>query len=307
MAGRNPSLLRIVVLTATVLAVFLVAAVGVSAALTPACGACHPKEASALRAQASGHAGLSCPRCHVKGDPVSRVAFGLDQVFGMALRIEPLNDRGRGGVPKSTCSGCHPDLKGITASGRFKIKHSKCAVGMKCTDCHSGVAHGSTVLWRRTSDMSACIACHMEHRGPVGCGTCHDGQSMRLRLRTGSLWVLHDKDWRKTHPMGNLDVCGACHKRDFCGRCHGAGVPHGPSFRIDHAAIFQQPDAKCFSCHKQRYCDKCHQIQMPHPAGFPKEHAKVVRARGRQLCKSCHEDSDCVTCHVMHVHPGGAI
>jgi hypothetical protein len=45
---------------------------------------------------------------------------------------------------------------------------------------------------------------------------------------------------------------------------------------------------------------------MPHPDRFVVDHAELSEDLGDQVCQRCHSESDCVTCHVKHVHPGGA-
>ena len=37
------------------------------------------------------------------------------------------------------------------------------------------------------------------------------------------------------------------------------------------------------------------------------QHATVAKRSGEKSCKKCHADSDCLTCHTMHVHPGGVV
>jgi hypothetical protein len=291
----------------SVAAAVLLVSVLVSAVATPACTLCHAPEAKALAKQTPGHPTTPCARCHAGDGAGERLGFGVRQVFGMVLRVVPLNDPTIASVPNAICVGCHPQSKGVTSGATLRIKHSVCGAGALCTDCHAGSAHDSTVTWKRRPDMSACVACHTDNNATVACDACHGSRTPTARLATGSIWILHGANWRSTHAMGNMKVCIACHKQDFCGRCHGAAVPHSAAFKIDHGASSRASDAKCLTCHKRAFCEDCHRIAMPHPEGFVKTHSALVKADGDALCKRCHAAADCNTCHLMHVHPGGAV
>jgi hypothetical protein len=47
-------------------------------------------------------------------------------------------------------------------------------------------------------------------------------------------------------------------------------------------------------------------MEMPHPNGFLKAHSEITNNMGEDACLRCHTREDCTTCHVGHVHPGGA-
>jgi hypothetical protein len=105
-----------------------------------------------------------------------------------------------------------------------------------------------------------------------------------------------------------LQTCGACHESTFCGRCHGALVPHDSRTIISqHGSAAAKADNQCATCHRETaFCDGCHGISMPHPSGFLAHHSAVTAKTSSDVCDRCHDSEDCNACHRAHIHPGGA-
>lgn len=154
--------------------------------------------------------------------------------------------------------------------------------------------------------MESCLRCHGQQGGVVECDTCHQGRRAEERLVSGSWAVTHGPQWQKTHGMGDMYTCAACHARGSCDKCHGVGLPHDSKLRVEHPALARDSRAKCASCHQPAFCSGCHGVQMPHPADFKQQHGSIAVQRGREVCQSCHVQTDCDRCHIMHIHPGGA-
>lgn len=300
-------LLRAAIWVLAGLVVLVVLVVSVTAATLPGCASCHASGAFAKQTAASAHAKIDCVRCHVSPGIPSRFAYASGEIFGMVLKIGAGGGRASAAVPDEVCLSCHGAvLTEVVSANSLRIKHADCAKGSRCSDCHSGVAHGSSVAWQRTPQMEQCLDCHNTTKVRDSCNTCHDAKTKRQRLASGSWTVTHGPNWRTTHGMGDWKTCTACHPNDYCVQCHGMSLPHDADFLRTHGAPAIASRANCDVCHKPAFCDGCHGLEMPHPAGFTPSHSKIVKAKGRAVCLACHTEEDCTKCHIAHVHPGGA-
>lgn len=285
----------------------ILAAGGYYAVATPDCAACHTKGSFGTATRASAHANVPCVSCHVPTGQPAKAAYGVRVLTEMTLHVAPAQGREGAFVLDERCQKCHRAQidSGVVTNNGVRIQHATCATGVRCTDCHSTVAHGSTTAWAKSYDMESCLSCHVS-KASTACDTCHEGRRPADRIAVGTFATTHGPQWRKTHGMGNAATCTTCHTSAKCVKCHGPGLPHDANFLQEHGPVSQRPDAKCSTCHQKTFCSDCHGLAMPHTTQFTKTHAASVRA-DRALCNRCHVKTDCETCHVKHVHPGGAI
>lgn len=294
---------KVVVGVVLAVGIALVLAVGVSAAFLPACSLCHMRDGFARQTVASSHAKVACGRCH-GGDTVqARLDFGVDEVFGMALRVKDV-DQTAARVSAKRCNACHSDqIKPVTSVNGLRIKHASCGKLNSCTDCHSVTAHGTALGWPRTVTMDMCYQCHGARGVPSRCDTCHNARLPSDRVKTATFRVTHGRNAAKTHGMGDMQTCGQCHEDGKCAKCHGVGLPHPDDFVARHGQVSDLPTAKCIQCHKKAFCNDCHQYEMPHPKRFLTVHAERSRRDGLAKCQRCHAEDDCTQCHLDHIHP----
>lgn len=291
--------------TIAAVAIVLAPLVAFSAYPLP-CAGCHNEQAFTQATKASSHADVSCVVCHAGPGIADRVNFGARQAYMMLV---PIIHRDSNVEYDSRCIACHDDLDDVVFSDGIKIAHETCAVGSTCTDCHGRVTHGPLEgVWTSTYEMDLCLECHTTTDAKQDCAKCHEGRNEGDRTVKGAWAVTHGPDWERTHGMGNLDTCAACHLDGRCAKCHGAGVPHGVTFLGTHGEVAESPKGDCASCHEDDFCDECHSgVEMPHPVGFLEVHSDLVDQDGDTACLNCHQKADCDTCHVAHVHPGGAV
>lgn len=295
--------IKLIVAGIALVALALVAWVGVVAATGAGCSSCHDDAAFVEATEATGHEGIGCVTCHPGASPTARVSFAASVVFDMTLRLRPV-DPSVGFVPDGSCAGCHDqDIAKVTNVRGLRIRHSTCALGSDCTSCHATAAHGNQVSWPRTPQMASCLECHDLMGAPQDCDACHVGRLPSDRITTGSFAVTHGPNAMETHGMGAMGTCSACHAAEKCTGCHGSGVPHSGDFAARHGAAASDPAADCESCHRAAYCSDCHQYELPHPETFLPDHPRIVEADGEAVCLRCHVKNDCESCHVAHVHP----
>jgi hypothetical protein len=306
-SNRASIIIRAVVWTLAGLVVLFALLLGVTAATLPGCTICHSQPAFVQATAKSAHANVECVRCHVEQGPAPRLAYAYHMIFGMALKVAPINSGPVSAIPNTNCLACHQDVMKakVTAQG-ISILHSECSKGRMCTDCHSQTAHGATVKWPTQATMNNCLDCHSTSKVRSDCTMCHKGRTQQERLLTGEWAVTHGANWKQTHGMGDLKTCASCHPQDFCVRCHGIPLPHNADFIRTHPLSAATNRSDCALCHKQTFCYSCHGLEMPHPKTFTPTHPALVKAEGSAKCYRCHVKDDCINCHVKHVHPGGA-
>lgn len=268
------------------------------------CASCHKAEAAVF---ARGtHSSVSCVSCHSSSDAVGRLQFGGAVLASMRLGVGDVSASDAVRITNERCESCH-DVSESVSVGAIRINHSACAANVRCVRCHDQVVHGPDQQLVTSLDMFDCLRCHTEKNQTLACDACHEGRLPRDRVRVGTFAVTHGSNWQQNHGLGSVQACVACHQPQDCAECHGSGVPHGPNFKQDHGDFALDVAADCTSCHLKSFCDSCHPLPMPHPADFKQDHAQIAADQGEAMCKRCHGGDDCQRCHIMHVHPGGAV
>lgn len=154
----------------------------------------------------------------------------------------------------------------------------------------------------------SCTSCHALSRQEAGhampsvsqCKTCHHEDRHDLRTIVAAT---------ADRPYGEVafDHAGHLARPEIGGQCvlcH-AGV-------VEAAAPRLPPMAKCFGCHeheeqwKRGQCTPCHagadvkrllpKTFLRHEGNFAKQHG-VEATQRKQLCRACHEQADCDSCH----------
>ncbi|MCL2024299.1 MAG: hypothetical protein FWG78_00775 [Coriobacteriia bacterium] len=275
----------------------------------PACSSCHVTVAEATAERA--HVDMACTDCHNTG---GRLAYRQIVMYSMVTRLANPSNLGAANVSDETCLTCHETdvTRGTTLSNGINIRHSACAATLACTVCHSTAGHSTPGLQYQYS-MDQCLWCHTDQMvdaaNEESCYLCHDGRYRSvIPNNTSAFRITHNENWLRTHGLGDMNSCRSCHTTEtFCGRCHGPLVPHPPTILMRHSEPARDPNNKCDSCHPQSFCDDCHGMEIPHPERFLQEHAAITNELGEDACYGCHLTSDCLRCHMAHIHPGWGV
>lgn len=299
--------LRLILLQAVLLGVLLLVVLPTVSSSPSVCGSCHAMKPYVAAQRSGSHSSIGCYACHLPAGLWSMTAEKSAEFLGMYPAA--LMGRGVSGpsalVDAGRCMTCHSAVyTGATFANGIRIKHSSCAEGVSCDECHADIPHGSAIRWTQVADMAQCVACHRDQNAPRRCDTCHAGRPSASRLAAGPWAVTHGAQWKITHGMGDLRYCDACHPSNYCVQCHATPLPHPATFYGTHGTQATLPKAKCLSCHTAKFCSDCHGMQMPHPANFLIRHSVVASSSSDPKCLACHIQDDCVRCHVAHAHPG---
>ncbi len=302
--------------TLGILGLLLVLALAASVTVGSRSGTCSRCHQGVAAAQGdTSHASIDCYECHVDGAwdlPRQKLA----EVFLMYPRAvvgAGLTGPARQ-ISRPPCLGCHPEIENTVSTGEYvRVDHANCAPQASCDRCHASTAHGSAVRWATGPVMDRCVGCHEAEGISTACDVCHlAGREARLNGR-GPWQVTHGPDRERTHGMGDLSTCDACHPAStfdttgFCAGCHGIDVPHTADFGGEHGRLAIADIDSCRTCHNQEtLCDACHQMDMPHPAEFTAQHSRIATGDQDARCLRCHVSTDCAQCHTSHLHPGGS-
>jgi hypothetical protein len=193
------------------------------------------------------------------------------------------------------------------------------ARGTTCTTCHTTALSSQSAIDNLLPTETQCRGCHaIDRTDPTkaatptaACTACHPGWTPGSVVQ--QLYL--------TPPP--LKFAHAQHTQTACETCH-TGMR-----TIDLATTRQLPTmASCLGCHKngaeERHCTDCHLAKLgglmetqfehgrlvpardglgdQHGPGFTNNHTQEARQAGN-TCNACHDQSECVECHMGVVKP----
>ncbi|NOT04179.1 MAG: hypothetical protein HOP27_06230 [Anaerolineales bacterium] len=135
------------------------------------------------------------------------------------------------------------------------------------------------------------------HTPSLGCFRCHDDKHV----------VIDGQGNGETITISG--ECNLCHTVPIVGRGSDllieapvivGGLPSSHTdFRwtVDHRSVTEEQKQECYNCHGQSFCNNgaCHNLS--HPEDMLYTHAEEYRARGDQVCYTCHQNISCTRCH----------
>ncbi len=268
------------------------------------CNSCHIMRQDYSSWKSSTHKEVSCQECHQQSGITGFILSQMSLVRMVISNTSHFYDKPiTAHIFDSPCLNCHRKIKkGIAVSNGIRISHKELPAGQLCTECHNTIAHDDVVKNKKQATMEKCTVCHNNKTTSAACETCHEKGVKITKRRKGPWQVVHGGKWRKTHGMGNLSSCSACHGEAYCKKCH-LQMPHSSSWPYSHGKNAKQTglDA-CYQCHQQSFCQECHWLDMPHNQKFLPEHPQIVMKKGEKICLNCHVRHDCDFCHSRHIH-----
>ncbi len=278
------------------------------------CSSCHEMKPEVYTWKASTHSEVDCVNCHIepgaKNLAKSKVA-GIIELYKQKTKTYAAPIQMPKDIPNSACESCHNmETRNVSASGDLIIPHDKhLSKDIKCTQCHSGVAHGK-IAERKvtfTSDyekwdqslgksmmsdskftspkMETCIECHEARQVTTECKSCHT---------TTMFPKSHKKQDFKLKTHGTLaedDVskCNECHQ--YMSKDPITLFNDQPAYtkflnneKIETKKVDPREYAK-----ENTYCKACH-LQRPtsHNKSFISNHGTLAN-KNEQACLTCHD------------------
>lgn len=278
------------------------------------CSSCHEMEPEYYTWKSSTHSEVECSNCHI-GSGVENIskakANGLVQVYRTATDNFTAPIQMPKNIPNSACEKCHNmKTREVTASGDLIIPHDKhLAKDIKCTECHSGVAHGKVAernvtfksdysKWDDTlgksmmSDvkytspkMETCMECHKVRNVSTACKTCHKTgmepkSHKQANFKTGNHGKIAEKD---------IKNCNKCHGYMSDDEIKGLEDKHASQEFLRTGTISQESSITAQEYGKENtFCQKCHSQRPPsHVKGFVNLHGPLAKS-DQQKCLTCH-------------------
>lgn len=276
------------------LAVFTVGALKFTS--TPSfCGNyCHEMKPEYTTWEVTSHAQIACVKCHIPPGVVNLIEHKMSAMVQLYQHATGTYERPiemKDKIDDSVCEQCHSmNNRQVTPSGDLIIPHDRHkAKGIKCVNCHMGVAHGTVAerevtkvgnfdAWNvaKAEDntkiryarpkMKYCMDCHTKRKVTTACEACHTV----LTLPDNH----NDPNWKTIHGLtarADYKVCAKCHSEEDYVQLTGDNI----------VGQFAQHTEFCYSCHKQR------------PAGHTENwlaiHKNKVLEKGKQNCIVCHD------------------
>lgn len=281
------------------------------------CSACHKTMTPEYATwQVTSHSQIACTNCHIKPGVVNTLLHKVKTLkepveYFTGTYPKPIEPTEK--IDNENCLQCHSTNRIYTLSGDLIVPHDRhIKAGIKCVDCHYGVAHGkiyergltgakakvSPEQWTTKyaeevtadftkPDMDTCIQCHIKKGKPISCETCHKSLSTPENHRT-------DK-WIGQHGLeAEKDI-------QWCTKCHNFGFKNN-NINIDNKTIaYAWGNSFCANCHSKL------------PAGhnnnvWRNEHPQKVAQKGMKNCLACHRINEslpklapakveCIQCH----------
>ena len=290
--------------------------------------------------------GIECRACHVvfPHQPGELVKPTMD----LCANCHRQKHGNQGSTAPSRCDLCHPadfkltpadhDDSSFAARGHRKpaADDQKCLVchdGSFCESCHEQKGVKKTEyrwygLWpepKKVGDkikvsgevtMSSCQACHRDlqvwknpklinfnhpihFKRQIKCDRCHEewphGVEKIERPKMTACVQCH----RLSHgSQGKLVSAESADDNEYCFLCHPADMRLKPDWHTpefvggDHKRMAKADRGLCRGCHVQSFCDSCHQVEIPHDVTWETDHGRVAASLSDQ-----GENLFCFKCH----------
>jgi nitrate/TMAO reductase-like tetraheme cytochrome c subunit len=296
------------------------------------CASCHEMKPEYYTWKASSHSEVDCVNCHTgstKEEYAKAKANGLVQVFKKTTQTYTAPIRMPNQIEDASCEKCHNiSTRDVTPTGDLIIPHDKHKnKGIKCFQCHSGVAHGKIADRKMTyqsdygewddtlgnavmsevkyikPEMDTCMKCHEARKVTLECSACH---------KTGMFPDNHKRNEFKllnhgSHAQKDVENCNSCHSYMSSEEIKGfEKIPTVNKFlskeKIADKKITAQGYAKM-----NTFCKDCHSLRpTSHTSNFISSHGSTAK-QSTEKCEACHDIQDkgnstvtTVTCNSCH-------
>ncbi|HEY2421544.1 MAG TPA: NapC/NirT family cytochrome c [Neobacillus sp.] len=296
------------------------------------CSSCHEMKPEYYTWKASTHSQVDCVSCH-KDPGIKQIAKVQAEGIIKNIRNENVATaaiiRMTKEIPNSACEKCHSmSTRQVTPSGDLIIPHDKhLDKNIKCTQCHSNVAHGDIAdrnmtfktdydKWDSKTGVAAmadlkftrptmetCMDCHIARKITTECKACHT---------SGMVPSSHKKADFKTKAHGvlaktELNECNSCHKYMSTAPLEGYGTVSTVDKYLNQNV---QQDKNSHTYAKENtFCIACHNTRpASHTSTFIGNHGAQA-SNNPEKCSTCHDENKtntassntvyCSSCHQM--------
>ena len=309
-------LIKFATLTVLFLALFFaVGGLGLKATSSSSfCSSCHEMKPEYYTWKASTHSEVDCVSCHVQPGAkniAKEKAEGVVELYKKSTNTYTAPIQMPKEIPNSACESCHNmNTREVTASGDLIIPHDKhLAKDIKCTQCHSGVAHGkiaernvtfksdyskwdttlgksmmSDIKFTRTK-METCMECHEAREVSTECKTCHTTEMVPKSHKKLSFKT----DTHGTSAKKDVSKCNSCHQYMSDKEIEDMkDVPASQQF-LSNGSVKQKTVSAQDYAKENTFCNECHTTRpSSHVKGFVNLHGSIAK-QSTEKCLACHD------------------
>ena len=299
--------MRLIILLSGVILVFgIVAAGGLAYTMrSEFCSSCHEMNPEYKTWQASAHSNIGCVDCHIEPGPINLMKDKIGAMVQVYKHVTVSYDspieypvEHKGMIKNEQCKKCHSTNRQYSPSGDIIVPHDRhIAKGIKCVQCHAGVAHGLVAergasmaseipfdMW--TSEVGAkqmapqfsrprmdtCVTCHIKEGQTTSCTKCHSEIGVPASHKDQATW----KVGHGVTARADVKACDKCHSYGFV-------EPIGDKkLTVEQYARDNQ---FCLDCHTKRPDNHASKED----EGWLSAHKVVVKAKGIENCLACHD------------------
>lgn len=207
--------------------------------------------------RSSTHAEVTCQSCHVRPTVVSQLAHNTRMVAEFYLSIISVgrNPAIFGKPPNASCENCHEANRTVSPSGDLRIPHRAHVkvLKLRCIHCHGYVVHSTNPEGTHTPRMATCLVCHDGKQAKNACTACHKKKTFPVSHRSPKWLIVHPAQQKKIN-------CKECHGwvSKWCRECHTRRPrSHTDKWRSAHKVKVAKR-RNCEACHKPNFCVRCH-------------------------------------------------
>ncbi|MHB1126261.1 MAG: NapC/NirT family cytochrome c [Bacillota bacterium] len=300
------------------------------------CATCHMMKPEIYTWEASSHNRVQCVQCHVEPEvntPLNYRLFKAKEWYAAITGNYGLVIQATSPIPDGTCTQCHNmKNRNLTPSGDLIVPHSKHAeIGINCTMCHTGVAHGNISKKRVTfrtdyaswdesiaknimsdvknlrPDMDTCMRCHAVRKAPLGCSACHTTSMLPTNHKTD---IFKNGEHGK-EALKDIKYCDSCHS--YMSRQE-VQITEGSSSKFEQFLSSGSKDPSTITIRDyakaNTFCVDCHtERPVTHDDNFQATHGSFAQ-KDKSRCLTCHDSrpqaviqygSTLVSCGSCHV------
>lgn len=225
------------------------------------CSSCHQMKPEAQTWKASSHSQVDCKDCHIQSGVINYAKAkinGVKELYEIATDSYSAPIHMPDQIPNATCEKCHNmKTRQSTPSGDLIIPHEKhLKKGIKCVQCHSGVAHGKiayrnvtykTDYGKWNTALGKSMMSDKKYTDPnmQDCIDCHKERKVSATKVTTASTVAFNSD-TDAKELAAATECKTCHTTGMLPKSHKKA-----DFKTKtHGLLAKKDIAKCNSCHK---------------------------------------------------------
>ncbi len=224
------------------------------------CKSCHVMVPYYNDWNTSTHSSIGCVTCHIEPGFMNQVlGRARTAIYIIRFFLAGSGNIGTSKPSNNVCLQCHIAEKRVTAAGDLIIPHPLHVTKMEltCLECHSNLVHHRPKGAKKSVvPMETCLTCHNGKKATDRCDACHTEKAYPASHKRPD-WLKVHGALSKTE---NCNECHGW-RPDWCSECHQKKpASHIGRWRTNHRFKVAPDRKNCLACHKTQFCVRCHGV-----------------------------------------------